>query len=232
MKTKKRHKSSYQKRFNMGARLISSVAIAAVVLLTSCGSTDTGHPNSEIPRPSSSSTAEVNTSSTAKYGAPPVPNPLDVQTIVENPCSALTKKQINKFPGTLEKSFKSETTRFSDKKTSCAWKFEGDRYSLGTIGGGVPLPHDRYHGISSIYKARGQNAYEVFRPVEIAGYPAVINNQTDSTDGSCRLSVGLRNDTAYRITASPSSQSPDYDRPCEQAKKLASFVVQNLKEAQ
>jgi len=216
----------------MRTRILPGVFCAVALLLASCSDTDVGQPNSATSESSVSSSGAGEATSTTAYGAPSVPEPLDVQKLINRPCSALSDKQINNFPGTLKNSFTAKTTRFSDKKTSCAWRFEGDRYSLGTVGGGVPLPRDRYQGISSIYKAHKQHAYEVFQPLEIAGYPAAINNKTDNNDGDCRLSVGLRNDTVYRITAAPSSQSPDYDQPCEQAKKLASFVVENLKKAQ
>src|SRR5699024_4557097 len=170
--------------------------------------------------------AEPPTSSSGtKYGAPPVPEPLDVQGIINDPCNALTDEQLDNFPGTLdEDTEKITTTTLSDKKTGCNWIFQGDRYSYGAIAGGVALPRDIYHGLSSIYRAAQKGKYDTFRPVETAGYPAAVNKNSD-VGGECRLSVGLRNDTAYRITTGLSSDHPEYEHPCESAKKLASFVV-------
>jgi len=95
------------------------------------------------------------------------------------------------------------------------------------------LPSDEYHGLSSIYRAEQDGSYDTFRPFEAAGYPAVINNESDMTDsGSCRISIGLRDDTAYRIDTLLDPEHPFYEQACTPAKKLASFVVKNLKDRQ
>jgi len=210
--------------------LISGIAI---LLIASCSGGHSGEPNPTTTTTSTESESADTDNSSPTHGAPSVPSPLDVRDIIDDPCSALTKQQTDSFPGTLDSTETAKTTLLSEKETSCNWNFQGDRYSYGGFIAGVALPRDTFHGVSSIYEADEKDEYEVFEPVKVAGYPAVINNETDNADsGDCRLSVGLRNDTAYRITADPSSESPDYDQPCEQAKKLAEFVVENLKEAQ
>src|SRR5699024_5890620 len=186
-----------RKRFDMQLRKFIALPCILTLLLASCNNTNVGKPTPSASNTTESKSANKHGNDTASYGAPSVPEPLDVQGLISDPCSALTDKQSNYFPGKLDDTFTAETTRFSDKETSCAWTFKIDRRSLGTIGGGIPLPQERYKGISSIYKADQQDSYEQFEPLDIAGYPAAINNQTDADDGDCRLSVGLRDDTAY-----------------------------------
>src|SRR5699024_3202716 len=176
-------------------RTIAGLVCSCLLVLSACSSTDTGEPST----PQRSGSTEP--SSSPKHGAPSVPEPLDVHSIVADPCSALTKEQVGKFPGTLDKTDVSKTTYQDEKKTTCRWIFKGDRYSYGAVGGGVVLPSETYQGLSSIYKARQEGSYEVFQPLELAGYPAVINgSKAETSGGGCRVSVGLRNDTAYRIT--------------------------------
>lgn len=214
----------------MRLRLATSASCAScaiVLLTTACGA------NSEAGKATSSPSqhSSVNTSSSAHYGAPPVPEPLNVKGIIDDPCNAVTDQQIDEFPGTLDSTHTTETTPLSDKKTSCNWAFEGDRYSYGSFVAGVALPRDTFHGLSNTYRANQNGSYDIFKPIEAAGYPAVINSQNDNTDnGDCSMSVGLRDDTVYNITVGLAPEHPDGDQPCKPAKKLASFVVQNLKE--
>src|SRR5699024_12206813 len=127
-----------------------------------------------------------------KLGPHPGPQSLDVQGSINVECKAQNNEQLDNFPGTLdEDTEKITTTTLSDKKTGCNWIFQGDRYSYGAIAGGVALPRDIYHGLSSIYRAAQKGKYDTFRPVETAGYPAAVNKNSD-VGGECRLSVGLR----------------------------------------
>lgn len=226
MKTNKQHKTSSQKTFNMRSHIITGLTCGSLLILAACGGTNAGEAS---PSQDSGSTAGSNS---AKYGAPSVPAPLAVHSIVDDPCSVLPKEQIDEFPGTLNKTDTSATTYQDEKKTTCRWIFQGDRYSYGAVGGGVVLPSAIYHGISSIYKTEKKGKYEVFEPIELDGYPAVINgSEAETTEGACRVSVGLRDDTAYRITVLLDPSNPDYDEPCNSAKRLGKFVVKNLKEA-
>src|SRR5699024_2230269 len=143
MKMTRLRKTSSQKTFNMRSRLITYMAFASMLILTACGGTNAGEPST------SPDSGSAEGSSAVKYGAPSVPAPLDVHGIVNDPCSALSKDQIDKFPGTLNKTDTSATTYQDDKKTTCSWIFKGDRYSYGTVGGGVVVPSATYHGLSS-----------------------------------------------------------------------------------
>lgn len=209
------------------SRALAPLACAAVLLATACGGTDSG-----TAKPITPSTGQNADDSAARHGAPPVPAPLDVSGIVQTPCKALTDKQVQTFPGTLEKTHITTSTGTGEAK-ACAWSFEGDRYSMGTISGGVVLPSAQYHGISSIYKSKQHGNLDAFREVgPIAGYPAVIYGSGRAPgDGWCRLAVGLRNDTAYRIEVGLLSQSPHSQKPCTDAKQLAKYIVTNLKDA-
>lgn len=212
----------------MRIRVLTGAACAAALLATACGGdTDAGEPT-----PGSSESDSEEASSTAKYGAPSVPEPLDATGIVDDPCGALTDRQLDEFHGTVDDStHTTEATPLSDKKTACNWSFEGDRYSLGGFVAGVALPRDTFDGLSSSYRANQAGKYDTFDPFEAADYPAVINNQTGSPgEGECTLSVGLRDDTVYQISTLLDTDHPNYDEPCKTGKKLASFVVQNLKE--
>src|SRR5699024_1906662 len=163
----------------MNNRSLTITAGLAMLLLTACSSTIGGQPSSTTPSPSNSGTDNPSGSHASRYGAPTVPSPLDVEELIHNPCSALSSDQIDTFPDSLDESEVAETTTFSDKKTSCNWFFQGKSYSYGSILGGVALPRDKFHGLSSIYKSHEDASYETFEPLKAAGYPAVVNNESD-----------------------------------------------------
>lgn len=212
----------------MRARLVSGLACVTLALATACsGGSVTGDPTT-----AEGSSARPQDNGLPKYGAPAVKNPLAVNSIKHAPCDALTSKQVKSFPGTLDR-----TEVFEDSPTSgadsCNWVFDGDRYGLGAVAGGLVLPSPTRHGLSMVYRAKQQGSTTTFRPLSVKGYPAVIYASGRTIgDGTCRLSIGVRNDIAYRIETTLDSDHPAYETPCKTAKKMARFVVGNLKEAQ
>lgn len=157
-----------------------------------------------------------------KNGAPAVKEPLDVSSIKDDPCEAMTEKQAGEFPGTL---LNTET-----RSGKCAWKYEGDRYRLGSVGGGLEL--DSSKGLTKYYGDIDDDV-AVVDPVDaVEGYPTVHFDADVSTGGVCALEVGLRDDLVYTAQAILESDHPSYDNPCDAARDFAEVVVGNLKEAQ
>lgn len=211
----------------MRSRTMAGLACATLLAVAACsGDTSAGEPTT-----AQSESASAQADGLPKHGAPPVPAPLDISGITNDPCSALTEQQTDAFPGKLAETRVGETTLTGEGK-SCSWIFHGDRYSLGGFSGGVVLPSPQYQGLSSLYKGKQRGAMDTFRSVgPIGGYPAVIYASGRSIgDGFCRLAVGLRDDTAYRVNTELSSNHPAEQDPCQVARKLAKFVVKNLKE--
>lgn len=216
----------------MRVRVLAGLGCAVLIFAAGCGGGSTAGEPSTVPKRPSSSQAG---SGLPKYGAPAVTHPLDVSSIAQDPCKAVTKQQMEAFPGSLDRTRVSPTTATGEGK-SCGWIFDsGGRYgTFGRISGGVVPPTPSYQGLTSIYEGRQDGSADTFRPVDsISGYPGVVYaSGRDIGEGYCRLTVGLRNDTAYRITTGLDPDHPSYAKPCDAAKKLAGFVVQTLKEAQ
>lgn len=213
---------------NTRTRILATLGCATVLLTaTACGGSPSGQPTAT----SNNAAATTPAAKWPKHGAPDIAQPLDVSSLTHNPCDAITDTQVESFPGTLDETQTSPTTA-GGAGTACGWIFDGPRYSYGSISGGIVPPTPTHHGLSSIYD--GRDAAKVFRPIKsINGYPAVIYSGSGPIEsGSCRMSVGLRNDTAYRIQTMLDADHPSYDKPCRMARKLAGYIVQNLKEAQ
>lgn len=207
--------------------LLVGFGCALVLLTTACGGGTSGKPSPTVSDPSATAPAPK----WPKNGAPDIPNPLDVSTLTSNPCEVLTKQQVESFPGSLSEDTHSLPTTAGGAGKACSWIFTGKRYSIGAISGGIVPPTSTHHGLSSIYD--GRESADVFRPITVHDYPAVIYSATGAIgSGACRMSVGLRNDTAYRIQTGLAGNHPSYEKPCRMAKKLAGYIVRNLKEAQ
>lgn len=155
-----------------------------------------------------------------------VGTPLDVSMLKQDICKAMTEEQAKTFPGTLT----GNEVEHDGESDYCVWNYEGERYLLGSITGGLEIDNDQ--GLTQYYKQKATGSWDV-KPIDpIAGYPAVIHDVGMQSIGGCVIAVGVRNDLVYTASTQLGHGHPSRDTPCKAARKLAGLVIQNLKEAQ
>lgn len=207
------------------ASTAATLSCILVLSATACGSEADGAASAV---PASNGAPGTKGSRLPKYGAPAIADPLKFSPIVDDPCSALTQSQVESFAGefsdTAINEVKSETKY-------CNWHFDDPStgYGLGVVGGGVNV-EDGAHGLTTLYAQERKGFLTTFKPVgDIAGYPAVIYAAGGEREGKCFMAVGLSDKRAYIASASLDPDHPKRGSPCSVAKKLARYVVQNLK---
>lgn len=192
-------------------------AVATLGVLAGCGTRTAGHasPQPSSAQPSSSSGPQVPNS-----GAPRVKNPLKTDAFRKQPCSVLTKPQLEK----LDLHAKGKPDPHGGIASACDWHDEkgvtGGTYSIGFIRGGA--------GLSGPYSNRTGDFFKEIDP--ISGYPSVISMTGDHrSQGSCNIYVGLNDHQALGVGATMDPDAPNYDNPCGVAAKLAEKVVETVK---
>jgi len=186
---------------------LGAVAVAAAVL-TGCSG---GEEADSAAAPSSGPTVDP---------ALRVPAPLPTDSLVADPCSALSPAQVEEVglasPG-------EEVA--GDAGTDCRWRSSG--YDTNKIYIGPLQGQDA--GISGIYANREQDKY--FEPVTIEGYPAVFAADADlRSSGTCALWVGVTDQLVVSVISSI-VQGPNVSDPCPAVERVATAMVQHLKEA-
>lgn len=184
------------------------VSCALVVAATGCsggGNSDDPFGIGVVTTTTATTPAEsTSVSSEPDSGAPEVPEPLDIEGIVADPCAALTEAQLIRLdvvepgrPGTMD----------------CSWSLTTGTYH------GVIVSLDS--SLDEVY-ASGVNKY--FQETTIAGYPAVYASVLDQrAQGGCNLWVGVTDDVAVGV----STVFLDVD-PCPVAERFATSVVEGL----
>ncbi|SEP54147.1 Protein of unknown function, partial [Amycolatopsis saalfeldensis] len=116
-----------------------------------------------------------------------VPAPLSAQSLLDNPCSALSDaqlKQIGLAAGEV----------VQGPPTLCGWTSSGNAQNRIDAGA---VPQNK-GGISDIYDQKAKQAY--FEPVTIGGYPGVFADTQDGrASGSCTLWVGVTDQLAWSV---------------------------------
>jgi Protein of unknown function (DUF3558) len=154
-------------------------------------------------------------------GAPPVPAPLPTDGIVQNPCNALSRAQLDKI------GLQEQGTLRQDKGIGPVCRWRSAAYpDFNTVDVGPMLPDK--HGLSDIYAGKSQDAY--FEPTRTAGYPAVFADRLadDRTDGDCSLWVGVTDRLSVSVTTRIGT-GPNHTDPCPIAAKIGAAMVQHLK---
>lgn len=194
------------------------MSCAAALFVGACG----GTPGNAQPVPESKESTHSSGRPLPRHGAPEVTNPLDVGMIKQDPCDAITAHQAKTFSGTV--------TDTEIESGDCVWNYDGGRYLLGSISGGLDL--DNSEGLTRYYAQKDKGNWQI-EPIEpISGYPALIHDVDLKSVGGCVVVVGVQNDLVYTASTQLGSEHPSSDTPCKVAKKLAGFVIGNLKEAQ
>ncbi|MEV6605961.1 DUF3558 domain-containing protein [Kutzneria sp. NPDC051319] len=161
-------------------------------------------------------------------GAPHVANPLDTTRGQSAPCNVLTQAQISSL-GIVA------TGKPSTDPTGpgCNWSDTSTIPLLMTIGTGFITASKG--GLSSLYvQAESlKKAGGYFEPVDpIQGFPAVLYGQLDDrkdkTNPGCGLAVGVSDTLQFTVSVDTTTAHQQFD-PCAIAKKVADFVMTNLK---
>lgn len=149
-----------------------------------------------------------------RYGAPTVPTPVDVAAQADDPCRLLLSNAELELLGFSDRGVRRSYLGVEE----CSWT-AGDGQALS-------LAADRDRDLlSDVYRARGRG---VFRPVDVAGFPSVIEKTGVGDLNSCALTTGLgprQALTTQWFGKEPLSSNPD---ACDLAQRAATLVVRKL----
>jgi Protein of unknown function (DUF3558) len=196
---------------------VALVLGAAIMAVAGCSST-TGQP---APATSGSDASGSGSPSSPGGRAPSVTQPaLNLSKYEGDPCSMLRTDQLASLgaskPGTRNDS--------SQVGPECRW-LPDDRTN-GTAFTSDILTKTR--GLDGLYENRSQ--FQVFRPTQVAGYPAVNVDITDAAHGDCTTSVGTATSAGFQVAVHVRNTSTsDYSNPCSVSEKIAQTIVGNLK---
>jgi len=203
---------------------LTAIAAAVVLglLLAACQTSTAGSPNATD---AAGGSTTVTATSGSGGGAPSLTRPeLDTAAFEAAPCSTLTEAQVAELG--ISVAGRDETDELGP---SCRWP---DLDGPAKVSLGIDFTvHGR--GLEGLYTTR--ESKEVFEPVEVAGYPAVINLPADTRDmGTCRLSIGVNVRTVLSVDLQLRhgvGAPPDYRDPCSRAHTIAEHAVDTLKGA-
>ncbi|WP_218951898.1 DUF3558 domain-containing protein [Amycolatopsis anabasis] len=190
-------------------RLRTLAALAAVgVVLAGCSDTKDGTPSPASPAGQSSG-ADPGT------GVPPVETPLDTARFEQDPCSLLTSAQAQEIAGLVK-----STPDNAQGGPSCQWQ---DPSGFGINIGFIP------NGLRNLYSQHKAGRVSYFEPVaSVAGYPGAFGALGDvRAQGTCTLSVGVRNDLAMSVVSTLGSQRGA--QSCQVVLKAAETAVTTIK---
>jgi hypothetical protein len=195
------------------------LSVTALVVASGCTTKDGGTP---LPGGSTSTTAAgatTSTSAAAAGEAPAISGPeLDLAKF-DSPCAMLKEDQLSARGVT-----NAGTERADPTGTGCQWY--PDERALGTSFFVVLL--DKANGLDGVYANRED--LPVFKPTEIAGYPAVNTDLTDAAHGSCTTAVGVAKGEGFAVQVRVNDKKlPEYTDPCSVSGEIAETVVGNLK---
>jgi hypothetical protein len=161
------------------------------------------------PAPSSSEPANR-----PEGAAPEVPEPLDVDELLDDPCEALATEQLDRIgvaePGKME---------LDGDDAECRWHLTTSELHVVSLS---PVESKRA-GLSDVYGGKQFNAY--FEPTEIDGYPAVYTSALDQrSSGNCELWVGVTDELAVDITTNFLETEP-----CPVAEQLATAMIEHAR---
>jgi hypothetical protein len=199
-------------------RRATLVILSATILVVASGCTteDGGTPS---PEGTTGTTAAGTTTSAAAGEVPAISGPELDLTKFDGPCALLKDEQLSARGVT-----KAGTESTDHTGTNCQW-YPDDR-ALGTSF--VVALLDKAKGLDGVYANREE--LTVFRPTEIAGYPAVNTDLTDAAHGSCTTAVGVAEGDGFAVQVRVNDKKlPEYTDPCSVSSEIAETVVGNLK---
>ena len=194
------------------------LSATALVAASGCTTKDGGTPSPG--GSTNTTTAGATTTSSAAAGeAPAISGPELDLTKFDTPCAMLKADQLSARGVT-----KAGTERMDPTGTGCQWY--PDERALGTSFFVVLL--DKAKGLDGVYANRAN--LPVFKPTEIAGYPAVNTDSTDAAHGACTTAVGVAKGEGFAVQVRVNDKKlPEYTDPCSVSGEIAETVVGNLR---
>ncbi|WP_410621630.1 DUF3558 domain-containing protein [Amycolatopsis sp. cmx-8-4] len=199
-------------------RIVLSLSASALVLC-SCTNTTSGSPSPSNP------TADQSTPDSATSlpgpGVPKVDDPIDVTHFKQAPCDALTVDQVTELlgPGVTPK-----PDLDAPAGPSCSVNPPRvTQASVLLIFGNV----DQL-GLTSVYRAQ----YRFFMPLNpVDGYPIAAYGLADdrTNHGKCQIAIGTSDRQTVDIGIAQSEENIGKKDPCEAARGVASYVIDNLR---
>lgn len=156
--------------------------------------------------------------------APRVVAPLNDQRVIDDPCSALSTRQLAGLG--LTPAVHTHVERLAVGNI-CDWNDD----TVGTVGAtvGVAVQITLIHGLSDIYAQRPGMAY--FLPVTIEGYPAVLADLSDlRSEGTCALNLGVADTSVLALDYGQQDLHPA-TLACDKVQTLARDVIDTLRTA-
>jgi hypothetical protein len=198
---------------------VSTIVVAAAVLLAACDSGPTGNPSGSTAAPAATG-GQSSAGSTRE--APRVSSPLPTGELVTNPCSALSTSQLNQLgiapPG-----------RASTNQAGPNCKWVGAANPSNTAAVGVMTAN--HNGLSDIYAGNEQKKFAYFEPTQVDGYPGVYaESANDRANGFCSVWIGLTDQLVIGVSMILTTGS-NKTHPCDSAYAVGKAVIEHLKGA-
>ncbi|MER5264864.1 DUF3558 domain-containing protein [Actinosynnema sp. NPDC002837] len=193
------------------------LSATALVVASGCTTKDGGTPS---PAGSTSTAAAKTTTTSSAVGeVPAISGPELDLTKFDGPCAMLKDDQLSARGVTKAGSQRQEPTGLA-----CQW--HPDDRAFGTSF--VVALLDKARGLDGVYANRED--LPVFRPTEVAGYPAVNSDLTDAAHGACATAVGVAEGNGFSVQVRVNDKKlPEYTDPCSVSSEIAETVVENLK---
>ncbi|WP_414936035.1 DUF3558 domain-containing protein [Amycolatopsis sp. cmx-11-51] len=193
----------------------------ATLALAACSNPTTNG----TPTPTSGgSSSPPSTSTSLPSGVPKVEHPIDVTRFKQDPCTALTKTQVEDLLGSPN----TETVPRPDGEAgpACRWSIPSTAQPrVNVIFGSSPDG-----GTASVYAAKG-NTYKLVEPLEsIDGYPVTAYGVVDRrAEGACSVSLGISDTETVGIAATQSTANVGKKDPCAAAREGAIRVLATIR---
>jgi hypothetical protein len=154
------------------------------------------------------------TSQQSRQLSPPVENPRDIRHYGDRPCEVFTPDQLKRFG--FDRPPDRVYTLPSGAK-NCVWIDSGHNGEL------VVGTYPDWDVLERTYAAGA--GLPVFKPIEIAGMPAVVYQDAAGMPG-CDVTVGLAKRQGLDVTFTDLREP--YEDPCGAARRAAEVAVGNL----
>lgn len=196
----------------------TGIVLLGVVLAAGCSNSEGGTPVTTESASGDSPTPSAPSSGEQADGAPSVTDPIDTAKLDQDPCSALSGNQVERF------SLNSGVREKVGTDPTCEYNYGDDSGSQISI---TPM-QSFSDGLSTVYQQESQLDY--FEPTEVSGYPGVYGGKLDSRDnGYCGLYVGLNDQRTVWFDIHLAQSTSDYPKGCEVGEVAAEAMIENLK---
>ncbi|MFB9929631.1 DUF3558 domain-containing protein [Amycolatopsis halotolerans] len=203
-------------------RRVFALTAAALCALAGCSSTTAGRaaPSGHSDRPVSQTPKSTATDPVPGPGVPKVAIPLDATKFKQNPCDALTARQVSDLLGT---SSHVKPEPHGAGGPGCGWFAQAQVV--------IVFPDINELGLTSFYRAKDK-VYPFFLPLApVDGYPVVAYGEEDhrASLGECDIAMGISDSETIVVSVTQSPSHKGEKDPCDSARGVAETVLANLR---